>query len=69
MENQYMISESQLKYLLETEARMIVLEQDGVDNWTWYMEGAKDFLKEENCETFEELVENKLTHYSRIVQN
>ena len=66
-EKQYIVSESRLKYLLETEARMIVLEQDGVDNWEWYMEGAKDFLKEENCETFEELAENKLARYNWIV--
>ena len=41
---QYIISEERLLELLEMEARLQCLEWDGVDNWTWYMEGRKRFI-------------------------
>lgn len=42
--NKYIISEERLLELLEAEARLQCLEQDGVDNWTWYMEGREQFI-------------------------
>ena len=41
----YKISENQLLDLLEDSLRLSCLEQDGVDNREWYMEGLDDFLK------------------------
>ena len=40
----YIISEEELLELLESRARLSCLEQDGVDNWTWYMEGRIEFI-------------------------
>ena len=42
----YIISKDRLLELLEAESRLQVLEGDGVDNWSWYMEGRDDFLRE-----------------------
>ena len=40
----YIIDEERLLELLEAEARLQCLENDGVDNWTWYMEGRIQFI-------------------------
>lgn len=40
----YIISEERLLELLEAEARLQCLENDGVDNWPWYMEGRIGFI-------------------------
>ena len=40
----YLITKKRLLELLEAEANLNCLEQDGVDNWTWYMEGKDCFL-------------------------
>lgn len=45
MSKQYIVDETELLDLLENYYKMTVLERDGVDNWSWYMEGKKDFLK------------------------
>ena len=42
----YIISKERLLALLEAENELNVLEGDGVDNWTWYMEGRRQYLKE-----------------------
>lgn len=42
----YLITGKRLLELLEAEAQLICLERDGVDNWTWYMEGKSNFLAE-----------------------
>ena len=42
--NKYIIPEDRLLELLEAEATLHCLEWDGVDNWTWYMEGRKRFI-------------------------
>lgn len=39
------ISEERLLELLKAENELNVLEGDGVDNWTWYMEGRRQYLK------------------------
>lgn len=41
----YKISEDRLVRLIEDSLRLSCLEQDGVDNREWYMEGLDDFLK------------------------
>ena len=42
----YIISKERLLELLKAENVLNVLEGDGVDNWTWYMEGRRQYLKE-----------------------
>ena len=42
----YIISKERLLELLKAESILNVLEGDGVDNWTWYMEGRKKYLEE-----------------------
>lgn len=42
----YIISKERLLELLKAEDELNVLERDGVDNWTWYMEGRRQYLKE-----------------------
>ena len=42
----YIISKERLLELLKAEDKLNVLEGDGVDNWTWYMKGRSQYLKE-----------------------
>ena len=42
----YLIEESRLKQLLESEARLDALEWGGVDNWEWYGESLSQYLDE-----------------------
>ena len=42
----YIISKERLLELLKAESVLNVLKGDGVDNWTWYMEGRRQYLKE-----------------------
>lgn len=41
----YIVSKERLLELLKAENELNVLEGDGVDNWTWYMEGRRQYLK------------------------
>ena len=42
----YIVSKERLLELLKAEDKLNVLEGDGVDNWAWYMEGRRQYLKE-----------------------
>lgn len=42
----YIVSKERLLELLKAENELNVLEGDGVGNWTWYMEGRRQYLKE-----------------------
>lgn len=42
----YIVPKERLLELLKAENELNVLEGDGVDNWTWYMEGRRQYLKE-----------------------
>lgn len=42
----YIVFKERLLELLKAENELNVLEGDGVDNWTWYMEGRRQYLKE-----------------------
>lgn len=74
MENQYIVSESELIELLTAYHYANCLDADGVDNWVWYMEGKKDYLKEfeelEDADTedlsFEDLAKRQLKNYKKI---
>lgn len=73
----YIISKERLLELLKAEDELNVLERDGVDNWTWYMEGRRQYLKEgaeiygvnidENEDfDFEDLAELDLQNFEEI---
>lgn len=40
----YKVSEKDLKYLIESRARLEALESGGVDNWSWYCDANSDYL-------------------------
>ena len=40
----YIVSEERLLELLEAENTLRCLEWDGVDNWSWYMEGRSRYI-------------------------
>lgn len=42
----YLVDEATLINLLSSELELIQLESSGVDNWTWYGEGRREFLLE-----------------------
>ena len=42
----YLVDEKTLIELVSAQLRLEALDRDGVDNWSWYGEGFKDFLKE-----------------------
>lgn len=46
----YKISEKELTDLLVSQLELNQLQWSGVDNWTWYGEGYRDFMKEEASE-------------------
>ena len=60
MSKSYVISEERLMELLEAEARLQCLEWDGVDNWSWYMEGRKRFIADALCISENEVDERDL---------
>lgn len=71
----YIIDEKRLVDLLTKECRLEVLERDGVDNWSWYMEGRFDYLvecgftKEEIYEQdidFEDVAIKELKNYKEV---
>lgn len=43
---QYLIDEDTLRELLYDRHKLAILERDGVDNWSWYMEGREEYLAE-----------------------
>ena len=43
---QYLIDEDTLRELLHDSHKLAILERDGVDNWSWYMEGRTQYLAE-----------------------
>lgn len=56
----YIVSEERLLELLEAENTLRCLEWDGVDNWTWYMEGRRRYIAEALCISEDEVYERGL---------
>lgn len=56
----YVVSEERLLELLEAENTLHCLEWDGVDNWTWYMEGRRRYIAEALCISEDEVRERDL---------
>lgn len=64
MENQYIISESELIDLLATYHYANCLDSAGVDNWSWYMINRKEYLG--NFESFKDKAKDDLKYYTKI---
>lgn len=60
MSKSYIVSEERLLELLEAENTLYCLEQDGVDNWTWYMEGRRRYIADALCVNEDYVRENDL---------
>lgn len=56
----FKVSEAKLRDCLLAVAKLDCLERDGVDNWSWYMEGRTRFIAECLGKTIEEVTENDL---------
>lgn len=70
-----LILESELVELLESQNRLVALENGGVDNWSWYGYSLHDYLKvwaEDNGRdselhwTFEDIAIDEVTNYELI---
>ena len=64
MENQYIISESELLDLLSACYYAQCLDEAGVDNWSWYMINREEFLGE--FDSFDDKAKNVLKYYTKI---
>lgn len=60
MSKSYIVSEERLLELLEAENTLRCLEWDGVDNWTWYMEGRSRYIADALCISKDEVRERDL---------
>lgn len=60
MSKSYIVSEERLLELLEAENTLCCLEWDGVDNWTWYMEGRGRYIADALCISEDEVRERNL---------
>ena len=64
MEQRYIVPESELIDLLAAYHYANCLDRDGVDNWSQYMIGRKNYLKEH--ESFEDLAKDDLKYYTKL---
>ena len=56
----FKVFEADLRDYLLAVNKLACLERDGVDNWSWYMEGRTEFIAECLGKTVEEVRENDL---------
>ena len=65
----YKISEEELLDLLSCALQLEVLNTDGVDNWTWYMESRGNLMEEWYGEDldFDEAALIELKKYERVI--
>jgi len=61
----YIIDEDELIDLLETYHYANCLDQDGVDNWNWYMIGKDSYLNGK-FNTFREKAKDDLKYYTKL---
>lgn len=67
MKFEILISKEKLEELLESHMRLCALENGGVDNWPWYGESIRSFLKENGVDDFSELVEKEIEKYEVVI--
>ena len=70
-----LVSEYELRELLESQNRLVALESGGVDNWSWYGDSLSDYLKSwaeetgrdsELYWTFEDIAVDEITAYELV---
>lgn len=79
MSKQYLIDEDTLRELLRDSHKLAILERDGVDNWSWYMEGREEYLTDclgelpwnqgKTCEELNEIVEEEGYYIDNLVDD
>lgn len=62
----FLISEKDLRELLNGYLHYVALESGGVDNWDWYGESIRDFLRENEVKHFKDLIEKELKEYEVV---
>ena len=62
----FLISEENLRDLLNGYLHYAALENGGVDNWDWYGESIRDFLRENEVKHFKDLIEKELKEYEVV---
>lgn len=74
----YKISEEDLKYFIESRARLEALEAGGVDNWSWYCDSNADYLydmkdeyglNEDDVLDFEDIVNYEIKNFEEIKED
>lgn len=62
----YIISEEDLREILESEARYIALESGGVDNWEWYGLSIRDYLNLYEADSIDEIVNERMNKFEAL---
>lgn len=72
-EKYYYVSESTLRGLLKSEAKIDILNRDGVDNWGGYMMSARDYFEEAGLDydssDFEDLVNLEIQRFDEVEED
>lgn len=66
MDRFFIVPESALRELIENSNRYEALESGGVDNWSWYCESARDYLRFQEAKDFDELTERDLARFTEV---
>ena len=66
IERFFIVPESALRELIENSNRYEALESGGVDNWSWYCESARDYLRFQEAKDFDELTERDLSQFTEV---
>ena len=59
----FLVNEKELQELLKAYCQFQALECGGVDNWEWYGEAMCNYLEDEGCQKFDDVVKNMLKSY------
>ena len=62
----YVVSEEDLRKILEAEARYIALETEGVDNWEWYGESIRNYLNLYEADSIDEIVNKRMKEFETL---
>lgn len=62
----YILSEKQLEKLLMDSLKFSALDIGGVDNWIGYSDSLYNFLKDEEIDNYEKLVERIIKNYPEL---
>lgn len=68
MNTYYKLSEEELTNLLLAAVKLECLEQDGVDNWEWYMENKYSYLADELGISLHDVEDNDLDFKDLVIK-